>query len=281
VNALARTPIPPNTLNNLSNSPLNLIQVTDTHLFGDPEGSLRGVPTLPALRATLAAARDDIANSEAILVTGDLVQDDPAGYAPFRREFAALGKPVLCLPGNHDVLPVMRKALAGDPFHLDGVFDRGAWRVLLLDSTIAHRTGGALSSDSLAQLDRDLAAAADRHALVCLHHHPVSMRSRWLDTVGLANSDAFFEVLKRHANVRAVLFGHVHQALDMVVDGMRVLGTPSTCQQFRPLSSGFATDDAPPAFRKLRLHADGRVDTEVVWVEAESFAASLSGSSAA
>ena len=273
--------MPLKTLNRLTNSPINLVQVTDTHLFGDPEGSLRGVPTLPALRATLAAARDEIAQSEAILVTGDLVQDDNKGYAPFRREFAGLGKPVLCLPGNHDDVPAMRSVLAGDPFHLDGAFDRGSWRVLLLDSTIVHRTGGALSAESLARLDRDLADAGDRHVLVCLHHHPVSMRSRWLDTIGLANSDAFFEVLKRHSNVRAVLFGHVHQALDMVVDGIRVLGTPSTCQQFRPLSPGFATDDAPPAFRKLRLHADGRVDTEVVWVEAEISRAALSGNTAA
>jgi Icc protein len=281
VTPFARTLFSPNTLNNLSKSPINLVQVTDTHLFGDPQGSLRGVPTLPALRATLAAARDDIAHSDAILVTGDLVQDDPGGYAPFRREFAGLGKPVLCLPGNHDDVPAMRKALTGEPFQLDGVFDRDAWRVLQLDSTILHRTGGALSADSLQQLDRDLGAAADRHVLVCLHHHPVSMRSRWLDTIGLANSDAFFEVLKRHFNVRGVLFGHVHQALDIVVDGMRVLGTPSTCQQFRPLSPGFATDDAPPAFRKLRLHADGRIDTEIVWIEVETPIASLSGHTAA
>jgi Icc protein len=98
------------------------------------------------------------------------------------------------------------------------------------------------------------------------HHHPVSMRSRWLDTVGLANGDAFFAVLRRHPNVRAVLFGHVHQALDVLIDGVRVLATPSTCSQFRPLSQDFAIDDAPPAYRTLTLHPDGRLDTEVIWV---------------
>jgi 3',5'-cyclic-AMP phosphodiesterase len=273
--------MPPKTLNKLTKSPIDLVQLTDTHLYADPEGALRGVPTLPALRSTLAAARDDIANSDAILATGDLVQDEAGGYMHFRREFAALGKPVFCLPGNHDDVPAMRKALAAEPFHLDGVLDRGSWRILLLDSTIARRTGGALSDESLQQLDRDLASAAGRHALVCLHHHPVVMRSRWLDTVGLANRDAFFAVLKQHSNVRAVLFGHVHQALDMVVDGVRVLATPSTCSQFRPLSKEFSIDDAPPAYRKLRLYADGRIDTEVVWIDAESPSAELSGTSAA
>jgi 3',5'-cyclic-AMP phosphodiesterase len=244
------------------------VQLTDQHLFADPGGALRGVPTLPALRATLAAARADIDASEAILATGDLVQDDPGGYAHFHAEFSGLGKPVLCLPGNHDDVPAMRAALSGAPFQLDGVFDRGNWRVVLLDSTIAGRTGGALSANSLQQLERDLALAPERHVLVCLHHHPIAMRSRWLDTVGLANGDAFFEVLRRHANVRAVLFGHVHQALDQLVDGVRVLATPSTCSQFRPLSHDFAVDDTPPAYRRLALHADGHIDTEVIWVRA-------------
>jgi 3',5'-cyclic-AMP phosphodiesterase len=242
------------------------VQLTDQHLFGDPAGALRGVPTLPALRATLAAARDDINASEAILATGDLVQDDPGGYAHFRAEFAVLGKPVLCLPGNHDDVPAMRAALAGAPFQLDGVFDRGAWRVVQLDSTIEGKTGGALSEAALRQLDSELAQAPERHGLVCLHHHPIAMRSRWLDTVGLANGDDFFEVLSHHSNVRAVLFGHVHQALDKMVGGIRVLATPSTCSQFRPLSHDFAVDDTPPAYRKLTLHPDGRIDTEVIWV---------------
>jgi 3',5'-cyclic AMP phosphodiesterase CpdA len=46
--------------------------------------------------------------SDAILVTGDLVQDDPGGYEHFRRLFARFGKPVLCIPGNHDFVPEMR-----------------------------------------------------------------------------------------------------------------------------------------------------------------------------
>jgi Icc protein len=256
----------PNPLNKLTKSPVTLVQLTDQHLFSDPAGELRGVPTLPALRATLAAAHEDIAACEAILATGDLVQDDPGGYAHFRREFAGLGKPILCVPGNHDDVPAMRTALSGEPFQLEGVFDRGNWRVLLLDSTIAGRTGGALSEASLQQLDRELTQAPDKHVLVCLHHHPVAMRSRWLDTVGLANADAFFSALKRHANVRALLFGHVHQSLDMMLDGIRILATPSTCSQFRPLSQDFAIDNAPPAYRRLELQGDGSIQTEVVWV---------------
>jgi 3',5'-cyclic-AMP phosphodiesterase len=252
-------------LNHLTKSTLNLVHLTDPHLFADPARLLRGVPTLAALRTTLDAATADIAACDALLVTGDLVQDDPGGYAAFRREMSGLRKPVLCIPGNHDDVPAMRAALALPPFQLGGVYDKAGWRTVLLDSTIPGETGGALSADALRFLDDALAAAPDRHALIALHHHPISMQSRWLDTVGLANPNAFFAVLQRHSNVRGIIFGHVHQEVDVMHGKLRVLATPSTCSQFLPRSDDFAIDDLPPAWRVLRLHSDGEIETHLEW----------------
>ena len=266
----------------MTKSPINLVQFTDTHLFGDPEGSLRGVPTLPALRATLAAARDDIAQCDAILVTGDLVQDDPGGYAHFRGEFAALGKPVLCLPGNHDDVPAMRSAAGGRTVPAGwrhSIADPGACCCSTARSPIARAVPSAL--ESLARLDRDLADAGGSPCAGLPAPSPGADAQPLAGHGRPCQRDAFFEVLKRHSNVRAVLFGHVHQALDMVVDGIRVLGTPSTCQQFRPLSPGFATDDAPPALRTLRCMRTGGLIPKLRWVEAEISRAALSGNTAA
>lgn len=251
-------------------APLRLVQLTDPHLFGDTARALRGVPTLPALRATIDAAMADIEGCEAILATGDLVQDDPGGYAHFREVFSAPGKPVLCIPGNHDLLPEMRAALSGPPFVLDGPVDLGAWRILLLDSTVPGEVGGELSTAELSRLEAELASAPDRHALVALHHHPVPMGSRWLDAVGLANPEAFFAVLDRHPQVRGVVYGHVHQHHEIERRGVRILATPSTCSQFRPDVQDFAVDDQPPAWRCLDLHPDGRIATRVRWLPADS-----------
>jgi Icc protein len=245
---------------------LQLVHLTDPHLFGDPARELRGVPTLPALRAVLAAAREEISAADAVLATGDLVQDDPGGYAHFRNEFGQLGRPVLCVPGNHDLVPDMRQALAAPPFQLGGTWDAGNWRVVLLDSTVPGEIGGRFDTHELAWLEQALAQARDRHVLVCLHHHPVPMHSRWLDTVGLSNARAFTDLLHRFQSVRGVLFGHVHQDFDREVEGLRMIATPSTCSQFKPGSEDFATDEAPPAWRTLRLHADGRVETRLHWL---------------
>jgi Icc protein len=249
-----------------SHSQTSLVHFTDPHLFGDPARALRGVATLPALRAVLAAARSHVDAAEAVLATGDLVQDDPSGYAHFREEFAALGKPVLCVPGNHDIVPSMRAELSAPPFQLGGTWDARGWRVALLDSSVPGETGGRLDAAALAWLEQTLVHAGGRHVLVCLHHHPVPMQSRWLDTVGLENGAEFTALLRRFASVRAVLFGHVHQDFDREVDGLRMIATPSTCSQFKPGSDDFAIDPAPPAWRQLQLHVDGRLDTQLHWL---------------
>ena len=153
---------------------------------------------------------------DAILVTGDLVQDDAGGYEHFRRLFARFGKPVLCIPGNHDFVPQMREALAGRPFDLDGPADIGAWRIVLLDSVVPEQAGGRISVEMLTKLDEELGRARQRHAMVCLHHHPIAMQSRWLDSVGLSNADEFWSVIDSHPQVRAVVWGHVHQNFEGV-----------------------------------------------------------------
>src|ERR1044072_7728035 len=146
-------------------SAIRVIQFTDPHLFGEAAGTLRGVNTLETLEQTLADASGHLAICDAILVTGDLVQDDPGGYEHFRRIFARFGKPVLCIPGNHDFVPQMREALAARPFELDGPADIGAWRVVLLDSVVPNHAGGHISVEMLTKLDEELGMARPRHAL--------------------------------------------------------------------------------------------------------------------
>lgn len=248
-------------------STLRLIQFTDTHLYGEADGKLRGVATYPALLAAIEHARARHWPCDAILATGDLVQDDPAGYPRFREVFGGLGVPVYCIPGNHDEPEALARVLNGAPFQLGGVARWPGWIAVMLDSFLAGKAQGRLSGQSLRELDEALAANSGLHALVCLHHHPVPMQSRWLDQVGLENPEEFFAVLDRHRNVRAVLWGHVHQIHDAERKGVKLLSTPSTCAQFLPLSTAFAIDKRPPGYRWLELHSDGSISSEVVWVE--------------
>ena len=227
---------------------------------------MRGVETDLTLRNVLDDAFARVPDFSAVLVTGDLVQDDPSGYARFRSIFSAVQKPVLCIPGNHDEPLAMQKALGHAPFQICGTHAQDGWQFIMLDSYDPGQVGGRLSTAELARLEEALARSS-AHTMICLHHHPIAMGSRWLDGIGLANADEFWRIADAHRHVRAVVWGHVHQLHDGARGRVRLFATPSTGAQFQPNSDRFAIDSRPPAYRQFTLHADGRMDTEVHWVE--------------
>ena len=64
---------------------MNILQITDPHLYGNAAGRLRGVETDSTLRSVLEDAFVQVPDYSAVLVTGDLVQDDPSGYLRFKQ----------------------------------------------------------------------------------------------------------------------------------------------------------------------------------------------------
>jgi len=246
---------------------VQLLQVTDPHLFGDPATELYGVNTAESLRLTLAAALADGPVPDAVLVTGDIGDDmSAAAYARFRHALAGCGAPVICLPGNHDDPALMMQVLDSDGFQYCGSTRLGPWGAVLLDTHVPGRPHGRLADRELARLDAELHALRDVFVLVCLHHPPMPVGSAWLDGVGLRNADEFFAIVDRHANVRCVLGGHVHQSFDAQRGAVRVLASPSTCAQFLPATERCVMDQRPPGYRWLSLHPDGSMSTRVGWL---------------
>ena len=150
------------------NSEIRLLQLSDPHLFGRADRALRGVVTRASLQAVLRHARAHHWDADALLLTGDLVNDDAAGYAAVRELLGNLGKPVWCLPGNHDDIGAMRRELAAAPFAIGGHHDLGAWRVIMLDSCVPGQALGRISAAELARLDAALACSSTRNTSVSI-----------------------------------------------------------------------------------------------------------------
>ncbi|MBT8137843.1 MAG: metallophosphoesterase [Gammaproteobacteria bacterium] len=245
-----------------------ILHFTDPHLFAGRDGEMRGVRTLDSLCATLATAQANNYPADAVLVTGDIAQDESRGaYRLFRDSLAAMGLPVYCLPGNHDAPQYMQEMLTQAPFQYCGTARFGDWLLVLLDTHTAGDAGGRISDAGLVALDEQLAANPDSHALLALHHHPVSAGSRWLDTVPLRNAADLWDIVDKHDNVRCLLWGHVHQAYDNRRDDIMLLSTPSTCRQFAANQDEFGLSDEPPAFRCVDLYDDGTIATAVIWCD--------------
>ena len=229
---------------------------------------MRGVVTAVTFSRVIEHACAHQDPPQAILATGDLVQDETrGGYERFREALQDIGVPVYCIAGNHDSPSIMAEVLSAAPFQVGGRIDRDDWTLLLLSSFSPGDDGGVISAADLAGLRDDLVELRGRHVALAIHHHPVPMGSHWLDGVALRNGDQLMDIVSHSSNVRAVLWGHVHQASDRLRDGVRLISTPATCAQFLPNSDSFALDSRPPGYRWIDLYADGRIETEVVWVE--------------
>jgi Icc protein len=196
-------------------------------------------------------------------MTGDLIQDDSAeAYERFRDLLLPLDLRIHCIPGNHDIRDLMSAVCCRPPFSYCAYEELRGWLIVGIDSCIRGHAGGEVSNDELDRLSETVSRSSAKHVMVCLHHPPVPVGSKWLDSVGLRNGDQVLDRLRSLNRVRLATFGHIHQEYDTEHDGVRIIGTPSTCRQFAPGSEKFAVDDNPPAYRRITLSADGSVDTQ-------------------
>lgn len=246
-----------------------VLQLTDIHLHAEQDYRMHGVTTQETFLAVLNHARHDPRwPPDAIVVTGDIVQDESReGYQRFRDTLKSFDLPVFCIPGNHDNPELMAEILTTAPFQLCGDAKLGEWRVILLSTFQKGNDSGALGHIRLIALEESLSQYPDEHVLICMHHQPLPMGSTWLDRVGLSNAQDFLNVVDRHDHVRAVLWGHVHQACDRERNNVRYLSTPSTCFQFLPERERCVYDSRPPGLRWLALEPDGVINTEVDWID--------------
>lgn len=258
------------------NKPLRVVQISDSHLFKKTSDELLGLNTEDSLERVLALVHAEQKQIDVILVTGDVSQDgSPESYLRFAAHIEKFGKPVYWLPGNHDELRQMQSFIKSEAHLSPCKIDYGPWRILMLDSTLPRKVPGELGSEQLAYLESALQEASERldvrHVMVCLHHHPIPLQSRWLDGVGLKNPEPFFEIVDRFPIVRSIVCGHVHQVFEGQRGKVSLYSAPSTCVQFKPKSDDFAVCDSAPGYRWFELYPSGEIQTGVSRAENFSF----------
>lgn len=248
-----------------------LIQLTDTHLFADPDTVLHGANPRHSLERVLEDLAATAATARGLLVTGDLVHDESeAGYRWLARRLHRLGLPVYWLAGNHDD-PALMERLWGEDFQRPRRADVGPWSLLLLASQRHGEVGGRLGAAQRDEVAAMLAALdPQRPCLIAVHHPPLPVGSPWMDAIGLADGPELMGLLRDFPMVKAVVCGHIHQTLEGRAGHVNVYGTPSTWVQFRPNTETPVIDDRPPAYRVLTLEDDGNIRSRVRWLAAQA-----------
>jgi Icc protein len=259
---------------------ITLIQITDSHLVFPSDQLFKGYVPRDTFNQVLKAATNRYPHVDAVLLTGDLVQDDARAYSVLQQcldEFAreldpnriqrtlTRSKPLqlLAVPGNHDPLDAFITAMDCIPnMHQDHLLI-SHWEVIAVHTPIEGQTHGCVAGLELKRLRARLEHSTASHQLIAMHHPPVAVGSQWMDDIGLKQADAFWDALTG-SRVRAVVCGHIHQELNTEVSGIRVLGTPSSVVQFKAHSHDFSLDtQLHPGYRVIELFDDGSLKSEI------------------
>ncbi|MET1256611.1 3',5'-cyclic-AMP phosphodiesterase [Aliikangiella maris] len=243
---------------------VRLAQITDCHIFADPEGCLLGLNTRDSFEAVCDRLKREEWRPDALLATGDLSQDaSPQAYKYLADYFKSMQLATFWLAGNHDDSDTMEMYLSNSSVFPAKQILIGDWQILMLDSSVKGKVHGHLSNYQMAFLARALKRYPEKHALICLHHQPVDVGCEWLDQIGLHNADELAALIARHNQVKGVLWGHIHQEFQRSINGVQWIATPSSCVQFEPGSIDFSAGVEAPGYRYLNLYADGRIESVV------------------
>lgn len=237
-----------------------VLQLSDLHLFAEPDAVLRQVPTRDSLAEVLDAVRATGLEFDRAVVTGDFTHDE-------RRETYQAAYRLLddwldrchVLPGNHDCRELLCEVFADQAGGSEECIcfseSVGGWRLIGLDTHVPGEVPGRITAGMLDWLAGELQQHADEPTILFQHHPPIGVGSAWLDQIGLLDPEAYRELILRSPQVRAISCGHVHQESVGTLGRSVVLTVPSTGVQFKPLSSTARVDSIAPGFRIFSLDA--------------------------
>jgi 3',5'-cyclic AMP phosphodiesterase CpdA len=257
-----------------------LAQISDLHIKRPGALAYRRVDTGAALTRCVAALNALEPRPDAVIMTGDLVdQGDPEQYEHLKTLLAPLEIPYYLLVGNHDDRTALRHAFNDrDELHAGGEFvqyaaDIGPLRLIALDSIMPGESAGDLCDARLAWLETQLDDARGKPVIVALHHPPFECGIAHMDALRLAPpaTRRLATSIARYPNVERVICGHVHRQMFVRFGGTIASAVPSPAHQVAldlrdAAPSAFMME--PPAFALHRYDAATGLVTHHAYVDA-------------
>ncbi len=256
-----------------------IAQLTDTHIKKEGHWAYNKVDTLGLLKAAIKHLNELSGRPDVVLVTGDLVdmgtEDE---YRLIRTQLDQLKMPWLAIPGNHDDRAAMQACFCDQawmPVNSDFIqyaVDDYPLRLVGLDSIIPGSGGGEFCQERCDWLDNILAEEANKDTLLFIHHPPYKTGIAFMDGIRLKDDEGLASVIKRHSQVKMLLCGHVHRAVQSIWNGIPAVIGPSpahavTLDTDKNADSSFILE--PPAIQLIR-YSEGQLTTHLSYIGAFS-----------
>ena len=243
--------------------PVLLGQLTDLHVVTPDTDAELHVDNVARVRAAVRSVVAESPALDAVLLTGDLVNDArPGEYRVLAELLVPIEAPLLAIPGNHDDRDHVRATFPHldwvDAVHASWVHAVRGVRVVGLDSTRPGHPGAEVDDERASWLEGVLARPHDGPTVLAMHHPPFETGIAWMDEAGFVGRDRLREVVAA-APVDRIACGHLHRPIASTFAGVAAQVGVSPVQHVAldlDPGAGVSLVRDPAGYQVLRIERD-------------------------
>ena len=243
---------------------VQILQLTDLHVFSSPDMLLRGVATRDSLQQVVQHITAQGFTPDHVVITGDHTHDEqPESYAAVADLMRPWRDKLWQIPGNHDDRSVLRTVFSDriPPGRSDQpvtfAFEAGSWLCLGLDTHLPGSVAGRIGAAQVDWARRTVLSSDATYVALFCHHPPVTLGSVWMDAIGLEGREMLELWCAEEPRIRLICCGHVHHEFCTTLGNAIVLTAPSTGVQFSPRGDVPTFVPGAPGYRVLELSDAG------------------------
>ena len=253
-----------------SSLPVYFVHMSDTHFGPTRDYSRHGITSYPYAQKIVEIINSLPVQPDFVMHTGDVTTDPhPDAYRLAAGVLAGLKVPIYYAVGNHDTARDIHRFLPMGPKHdltnnqdiLSYTFEVKGYRFLVIDARGPDEIDprGFLSEEKLSLIEEVIKTHDRRVPLTVFIHYPcLPFDSTWMDAYMLVINGELLHGLFCELGdcLRGVFFGHVHQPMQVIRDGVLYASVSSTFAQFAawPGTLRSETDlSQPPGYSFVHL----------------------------
>ncbi|WP_420644887.1 metallophosphoesterase family protein [Candidatus Leptofilum sp.] len=247
------------------------VHISDSHIGPTAVYSRHGFQSQPCVERAVEIINSLPTTPDFVIHTGDVVSDpDVKSYKRAAEIFSQLNVPIYFATGNHDRSRDIQRYLTLGPRQnfsanldtLSYVFEAKGYRFLVLDARGPDEIDPhGVMSEAQMEIVRAEATIDGPPLAVFLHFPVLPMNSVWMDAYMLViNGEELHQALLPAKNrLRGVFYGHIHQSMQTVRDGILYTAVPSLFSQFAAWPNDTIVQEDPdylPGFNFVHLLPD-------------------------
>ncbi len=226
---------------------INIIQITDTHLFSSDSGQLQGYSTNKLFNDVIEQIKPQSTHADFIFLTGDISEDrsiESYEYAASRLN--QLDAPVYWITGNHDHAAAVNSIFAKyDNLHALTRLSTPHWDFIAVNSCREGTDNGHIEREEIDRLLKQLEISKknNKQVVIVMHHHSVPVGTPLIDECMLQDNEVFIKAIKEHNEIKLIICGHVHGEYKVDLGGQKLETCLATSFQWKKGTSTLETEN--------------------------------------